>query len=92
MFPDGTRFDGPAQFRAALLERQEAVLTNIAEKLLTYALERLNGQGGPKVRAIEYYEMPAVRAIVRESAPSNYRWSALITAVVRSVPFRTRQL
>ena len=66
-------------------------MNNIAEKLLTYALGRLaDNSTAPKIRGIEYYEMPAVRAIVHEAAPSNYRWSALIKAVVTSTPFQSR--
>jgi hypothetical protein len=91
-FPDGTMFNGPAQFRAALLDRQDAILNNFAERLLAYALGRRADNGGPKVGVLDYYEMPAVRAIVRESAPAGYRWSALITAVVKSTPFQTRLL
>src|SRR5262245_20921208 len=89
-FPDGTSFNVPAEFRAALLDRREAILNNIAEKLLTYALGRLTDNGAaPRIRAIEYYEMPAVRTIVREASAANYRWSALIKAVVTSAPFQT---
>jgi mono/diheme cytochrome c family protein len=91
-FPDGARFDGPAQFRAALLDRREAVLNNIAERLLAFGLGRVTAQGGPKIRAIDYYELPAVRGIVRDAAPANHRWSALITAVVKSAPFQTRRI
>jgi hypothetical protein len=28
-----------------------------------------------------------VRKIVRDTAPQDYRWSAIITAIVRSTPF-----
>jgi hypothetical protein len=35
--------------------------------------------------------MPAIRAVVKEAAPGNYRWSALILGIVRSVPFKMRQ-
>jgi hypothetical protein len=92
-FPDGARFNGPAEFRAALMDRREAVLHNIAEKLLAYAVSRLTDNGtAPRIGAIEYYEMPAVRTIVREAGPSNYRWSALISAVVKSAPFQTKRV
>ena len=37
IFPDGTVFNGPEQFRAALLDRRSSILNNISEKLLTYA-------------------------------------------------------
>src|SRR5262249_11170111 len=58
-FPDGTLFNGPAEFRAALVDRRDAILNNIAEKLLTYALGRLaDNSTAPKVRGLEYYELP----------------------------------
>jgi len=90
-FPDGTVFNGPEQFRAALLDRRSSILNNISEKLLTYALGRLaDNSTAPRIRALEYYEMPAVRAIVQEAASQNYSWSALITAVAKSAPFQSR--
>ena len=50
----------------------------MTEKLLTYALGR----------GVEYYDMPAVRQIVREAAPDDYRWSSLILGIVKSMPFQ----
>jgi hypothetical protein len=32
--------------------------------------------------------MPVVRSIVKETAPGNYRLSALIAAIVKSKPFQ----
>jgi hypothetical protein len=49
--------------------------------LLTYALGR----------GVEPFDMPAVRTIARNSAASDYRWSALITGIVNSVPFQMRR-
>jgi hypothetical protein len=77
---DGTVIDGPADLRAALLDRSEAFVTTTAEKLLTYALGR----------RLEYYDMPTIRAIVRRAAEEDYRFSALVLGVVNSEPFRTR--
>jgi hypothetical protein len=79
-FPDGTRFNGPAEFRRVLLAHREQFVTTLTEKLLTYALGR----------GVEYFDMPAVRKIVRESAPADYRWSSLILAIVKSQPFQMR--
>ena len=78
VFPDGTKFDGPASFRAALLERQYSFLTTLTQKLLTYALGRGSG----------YEDMPAIRRILRESQSTSYRWSSIIMAVVRSPVFQ----
>jgi hypothetical protein len=76
--PGGPPFNGPAAFRRALLPAyQDAFLSTVCEKLLTYALGR----------GVEYYDMPAVRKIEHDSAPEQYRWSALILNVVRSQPF-----
>ena len=55
---DGTPLDGPASLRQALLDRREAFVATAAEKLLTYALGR----------RVEYFDMPAVRAIARDAA------------------------
>jgi hypothetical protein len=34
--------------------------------------------------------MPAVREVVRRSAADDYKFSAIVTGIVRSVPFTTR--
>ncbi|HEU4691709.1 MAG TPA: DUF1592 domain-containing protein [Vicinamibacterales bacterium] len=78
---DGTPLDGPASLRKALLDRREAVASTAAEKLLTYALGR----------RVEYFDMPAVRGIVRGAAPSDYRFSSLIVGIVKSTPFQMKR-
>ena len=81
-FPDGTRFTGAAGLREALVARREQFATTLTEKLLTYALGR----------GVEYYDQPAVRAIVRDAASRDYRFaSALVAGVVRSTPFQMRR-
>src|SRR5262245_39034217 len=77
---DGTAIDGPASLRKALLNRPEAFVTAMTEKLLMY------GMG----REIKYYDMPAVRAVMKDAAPNRYRFSDLITGVVKSSPFQMR--
>jgi hypothetical protein len=78
---DGTRLDGPASLRKALLDRRGAVASTATEKLLTYALGR----------HVEYFDMPAVRTIVRDAARQDYRFSSLITGIVKSVPFQMKR-
>jgi hypothetical protein len=34
--------------------------------------------------------MPVVRAIVRDSQKSNYRFSSLVMGIIKSAPFQTR--
>ena len=77
--PDGTSFDGVAGLRAALTSSDQ-FLTTFTEKLLTYAVGR----------GVEYYDMPAVRRIVRDASADDYRLSSFIMGVVRSAPFRMR--
>jgi hypothetical protein len=79
---DGTALDGPASLRKALLERRESVATTAAEKLLTYALGR----------RVEYFDMPAVRAVVRDASRTDYRFSSLIAGIVKSVPFQMKRM
>ena len=81
VLPDGTHVDGPAGLRQALLRHPDRFVTTLTEKLLTYALGR----------GLEYYDQPAVRTITREAARSDYRFSALITAIVESTPFQMRR-
>jgi hypothetical protein len=76
--PDGTRFNGPAEFRAALLAHRDEFVGTLAEKLLTYAIGR----------GVEYYDMPEVRKILKSANAKENRWSALILGVVNSTPFR----
>jgi hypothetical protein len=77
---DGTTLHGPADLRQALLSRSNAFVTNVTERLLTYALGR----------PVEYYDMPTVRAIVRRAAQNDYRFSSLVLGVVESAPFQMK--
>src|SRR5207237_5832901 len=61
--PDGTKFEGAAGLRTALLNRSELFVTTLTEKLLTYALGR----------GLEYYDARAVREIRRTAAAQEYR-------------------
>jgi len=77
---DGTKIDGVAALRDALVRRPEVLVGTMTEKLMTYALGR----------TLEYQDMPAVRAIVQSSARDNYRFSSLVRGIVSSVPFQMR--
>ncbi len=80
--PDGTKFNGPAELKKILLAgHRDEFVTTVTEKLLTYALGR----------GLEAYDAPAVRAIMREAAPDNYRLPALINAIIKSRPFQMRK-
>ena len=80
--PDGTLFQGPAGLKKTLLAaRRDEFVSALTAKLLIYSLGR----------GLEYYDMPAVRQIVREAAGSGYRVSALIAGIVNSTPFQMRR-
>ena len=74
-------FRGVAGLEQALLSRPELFAATLTEKLLTFALGR----------GVEYYDAPAVRQIVRDSARDGYRFSSLILGIVKSVPFQNRR-
>jgi mono/diheme cytochrome c family protein len=77
---DGRSAVGVAGLRAALLAHSDVFVGTLAEKLMTYGLGR----------GLQHYDMPVVRSIVREAAPS-YRFSALIMGIVKSPPFHMRK-
>jgi len=80
--PDGTVFDGPSGLRNLLLTaHRDEFLATVTEKLLTYALGR----------GLEFYDGPAMRAIVRDAAAQNYTIPALISSVVKSPQFQMRR-
>jgi hypothetical protein len=77
---DGTSVDGAIGLRQALLRRPEVFVTTFTEKLMTYALGR----------PVEATDMPTLRAIVRQAAQRDYRFSALVDGIVKSAPFTMR--
>ena len=79
---DGTAVQTPADLRAALIRQPDQFVQTLTERLMTYALGR----------TIEYYDMPTVRRIVRESARDKYRFSSIVLGIVRSEPFRMRMV
>ena len=78
--PSGRRVEGMAGLRAWLLERPEQFAGTVTEKLLSYALGR----------GLAHADRPTVRAVVREAAADDYRWSALVAGVVKSPAFLMR--
>jgi mono/diheme cytochrome c family protein len=80
--PDGTPIKGPDDLRKALLRRPEQFVQTFTERLLMYATGR----------TLQYYDMPTVRRIVRDAAKNDYKFSALVQAVVQSEQFRKRRV
>jgi hypothetical protein len=77
---DGSEFRDTKEFQEEFLEHSGRVVHTAAEKLMTYALGR----------ALEYYDQPTIREIVRNTAADNHTWSSLILAVTESMPFQYR--
>ena len=75
---DGTKLDGPIALRNALIKHQDVFMLSFTESLMTYALGR----------RVEYYDMPAIRQIVKDAKAKNYRFSAFISGVANSAAFR----
>jgi hypothetical protein len=78
---DGTKLNGVADLRNALVKYSPQFVRVATEKLLIYALGR----------GTEYYDMPLVRSIVHSAEKDKYRFSTLVIGVVKSQPFQMNQ-
>jgi hypothetical protein len=78
---DGTAVNGPKDLRNALLKHPEQFVQTLTEKMMMYALGR----------SVEYYDMPAIRKIVRDSAKDNYKFSSIVLGIVNSPAFQMRR-
>jgi mono/diheme cytochrome c family protein len=78
---DGTAVDGVVSLRHALLRDPEIFVGTFVEKLMTFALGR----------GVASYDMPTVRAIVRESAGRGYRFTAIVDGIIGSPAFQMRR-
>ena len=77
---DGSKVDGVVTLRKALMAHPDVFVRTMTEKLLIYALGR----------GLDARDMPTVRAIMRDSAARDYRFSSLVFGVVHSTPFTMR--
>ena len=77
---DGTKVNGVVELRQVLTRDPELFVGTFTEKLLTYALGR----------GIDYRDMPAVRKIIRQAMPANYKFSGIVMGIVQSTPFQMR--
>jgi hypothetical protein len=77
---DGSKLDGPASLRKALLNYPDAFVGTMTEKLLMYAVGR----------ELHYYDMPVVRGIMANAARNDLRFSSIVLGIVKSAPFQMR--
>ncbi|MGH9656970.1 MAG: DUF1588 domain-containing protein [Bryobacteraceae bacterium] len=75
---DGTKFQGPDELKAVLMQRKDLFLRNLAGKMLGYALGR----------GLTLADSCTVEQIVDKVRDNNYSAQTLIEAIVLSVPFR----
>ena len=79
---DGTKMQGPQGLRDAILRHQDVFMLSFTESLMTYGLGR----------RVEYFDLPTVRAIVRDAGKADYRMSQFILGVVKSPAFQMGRL
>ena len=78
---DGAKIDGPASLRQAIANHSDAYVSSFTQKLLAYGIGRV----------IDYRDMPFVRAVTREAAKSDNRFSAFVLGIVKSPAFQMRR-
>lgn len=74
---NGQPFDGPAGYKAALMQNPHEFTRGFIEHLLSYALGR----------KLELFDMPAITAIERAAQSDGYRFSRVLAEIIRSHPF-----
>jgi hypothetical protein len=78
----GESFSGPSELAAILVKKKrDDFVRCLSEKLLTYALGR----------GMEHYDRCALEEISRNVAKKGYRFSSLVQAIAKSVPFQQRR-
>jgi mono/diheme cytochrome c family protein len=78
VLPNGQKFQGSAEMKAILASRKDAFAECLTEKLMIYALGR----------GLEGFDRTATKKIVARLKQNDYRFSALISGIVDSVPFQ----
>ena len=77
---NGSKVSGPVELRTALTANPAIFTGVLTERLMTYALGR----------GVEYSDMPAIRAILKDAARNDYRFSSIVLGIVTSTPFDTK--
>ncbi len=78
---DGTTVDGVEGVKQMILRDPARFAGAVTEKLMMYALGR----------NVQYFDAPAIRAIVRDAGKNDYKFSDLVLGVTKSAPFQTRK-
>jgi hypothetical protein len=78
VLPSGIAINGPVDLRKQLASRPDAFVGALTEKLMMYAVNR----------PLEYFDMPQVRKVVRDSKKADYTLTSLVLGIVNSDAFR----
>jgi hypothetical protein len=78
VLPNGIAINGPVELRQQLAGSPDTFVTALTEKLMMYSVNR----------PLEYFDMPQVRKVVRDSKKENYTFASLVTGIVNSPAFR----
>ena len=77
VLPSGLPLNGPAELREYLASNPAKFAQAFTEKLMMYAVNR----------ELEYFDMPQVRATVRNAAKDNFTLYSIVQGIVRSDAF-----
>jgi len=76
--PSGVKVEGPAGLKKYLREQKNMFARCLTEKMLTFAIGR----------GLDTYDKRSVDGILKSLESNDYRFSALVTAILLSDPFR----
>lgn len=79
---DSSEFKDSLEFQQNMLRHSNRFVETVASKLMTYSLGR----------AVDYYDQPALRKIVKNAEKDDYTWSSVILGIIESTPFQYRRL
>lgn len=82
VLPDGRKFNGPAELKQILVERKDQFTRALAEKMMIFALGR----------GVTLRDDCAIDDVAKACRTREYRFSALVKAVVTSDAFRKRRM
>jgi hypothetical protein len=78
--PDGRRLEGAKGLKQAIRGKSDAFVEHFVDRLMTFGI----GRGFYKS------DRPFIQQVAREAAAHDYRFSAIVSAVVNSRPFQMR--
>jgi mono/diheme cytochrome c family protein len=77
VLPSGLPINGPSELREYLASNPAKFAQAFTEKLMMYAVNR----------QLEYFDMPQVRAVVRNAAKDNFTLASIVQGIVHSDAF-----